>query len=1041
LKNNFIETLSVEMDTLIVQPYDWTEVDNDDSYEIRIWCHYPYSPGVPNHILLIVRDYAPFCRIELPTSINNRNVVWDANNVRIYASWLMKVLGSHAPIKMEFSNLQKIYYYSTKKYPFLTCYFHNNEALRHCSNLVTKTHTIPGIGAIQTSVHEKSITNIHKFVTKLGITYCQWLKVTGNKVQDFDKISTCEEYLVSYKDIQPADSQNLLARPMIAAIDIECYSSDLVSLPNQNYIDNVITQISVISQISGLPETRRKYILVLGEEQVGGLELYGWPCSDIPNVQVLRYSNEIHMLNGMSDLLIQIDPSIIIGYNIYKFDFPYINGRLRLRMSKIKSFSLIKNEETAITSRSWYSSAYGTVTITLLNASGRVCLDMYTIIKRDNKLRSYTLDFVSKSFLGHGKHDVSAKEMFHIYRDSCLAARMGSIHEQLKSMREVARVAAYCVEDSCLCIDLFDKLNTWITLVEMSNIVLVPLITVVTAGQQVRIQNKVYQYAFNNDIVIDERQGPSNDFEGATVVKPLMGRKTCILIFDFASLYPSIIREQNICYTTLVGPNDPIDRSLCNKIEWFDERNKKYCFYFVKKEVFHGILPRICEELVSERKKTRAMISSENSDIHNMILNKRQLALKVSANSVFGSLGVTEGRLPLLEGASCITAKGRQLINMAAEYVKTTYNGEIIYGDTDSIMVDLKIEDPHQCVILGKKLSDEINSLFNRPLSLDFERALLIGLYVKKKKYSGIPVTIVDLKPGDTLTKVKTKESMLVLAHRNNNKLKVIGVVEKFFPIKLEIGEVVIVSSINNNKAVLDNKNNQVEFYPFIAGMLFSGLKNETTCSDIISEDVLMIKGLAPVRREYCNWVAKIVEKTLLNVLLGRDLSEALYDIDSEIVKMLTHQVELDNLITTRNVGSNYKADSSYPLKIFIDELEKKGKPLQGGDRVDIVFVKLTDPEKNSKQGYKMRLPEDYLANKILEPLDQIHYVKMLMNPVEQILNLGFNLKPHVKTRRITMIPSQEYIKTWIRYLEYRNGLIEIIEKYKPYYERYGPHF
>ena len=94
------------------------------------------------------------------------------------------------------------------------------------------------------------------------------------------------------------------------------------------------------------------------------------------------------------------------------------------------------------------------------------------------------------------------------------------------------------------------------------------------------------------------------------------------------------------------------------------------------------------KNLVAERNAVRAQQRKcDKKSLLWTVLEKRQLALKVSANSFFGFLGVHNGgKMPLIEAAMSITAKGRQLIEAVFDYVKEKYNGKIIYSDTDTLM-------------------------------------------------------------------------------------------------------------------------------------------------------------------------------------------------------------------------------------------------------------------------------------------------------------------------------------------------------------------
>src|SRR5205085_7529764 len=127
------------------------------------------------------------------------------------------------------------------------------------------------------------------------------------------------------------------------------------------------------------------------------------------------------------------------------------------------------------------------------------------------------------------------------------------------------------------------------------------------------------------------------------------------------------------------------------------------------------------------------------------VLDKRQLALKVSANSFFGFLGVHDGGLmPLIEAAMAITATGRRLITEVRVYIEKNYGGVQVAGDTDSVMMHLPfLKDNKDCDYWGNRLAQEITGikagtkdcdgkvwpegrpgLFPAPLGMEFEKAM-----------------------------------------------------------------------------------------------------------------------------------------------------------------------------------------------------------------------------------------------------------------------------------------------------------------------------
>merc|ERR1719362_2493718 len=111
---------------------------------------------------------------------------------------------------------------------------------------------------------------------------------------------------------------------------------------------------------------------------------------------------------------------------------------------------------------------------------------------------------------------------------------------------------------------------------------------------------------------------------------------------------------------------------------------------FVKSQQRRGLLPMILEELLAARKKAKKEMAEATDPLTQMVLNGRQLALKISANSVYGFTGATVGMLPCIEISSSVTAFGRTMIDHTKNLVEKTYNiqngkahdAQVIYGDT-----------------------------------------------------------------------------------------------------------------------------------------------------------------------------------------------------------------------------------------------------------------------------------------------------------------------------------------------------------------------
>ena len=175
----------------------------------------------------------------------------------------------------------------------------------------------------------------------------------------------------------------------------------------------------------------------------------------------------------------------------------------------------------------------------------------------------------------------------------------------------------------------------------------VPLSFLLARGQQIKVLSQLYRTA-NSKHTLVPAYSPSKvetTYEGATVVEPKKGfYDTPITTLDFASLYPSIMIAHNLCYTTLIRTdmkNIKLDENEITKTP--------LNHFFVKSSVKKGILPEILENLLSARSKAKKDLAQATDPFKKMIFNGRQLALKISANSVYGFTGATVGKLPCIE--------------------------------------------------------------------------------------------------------------------------------------------------------------------------------------------------------------------------------------------------------------------------------------------------------------------------------------------------------------------------------------------------------
>ena len=150
--------------------------------------------------------------------------------------------------------------------------------------------------------------------------------------------------------------------------------------------------------------------------------------------------------------------------------------------------------------------------------------------------------------------------------------------------------------------------------------------------------------------------------------------------------------------------------------------------------------------MIGARKQAKKDLKAATDPFERGVLDGRQLALKISANSVYGFTGAQVGQLPCLPISSSVTAFGREMIEMTKATVMDHYskkNGfdhdaDVIYGDTDSVMVKFGTEDRGEAMRLGEEAAAFVSKKFVSPIKLEFEKIYHPYLLMNKKRYAGM---------------------------------------------------------------------------------------------------------------------------------------------------------------------------------------------------------------------------------------------------------------------------------------------------------------
>nr|QBK90022.1 MAG: DNA polymerase elongation subunit family B [Pithovirus LCPAC101] len=635
-------------------PFDWYEEDTPDglSHRINAFCHTKTSET----ILVRFEDFKPKIEVELPIEVNRKIIAWDKRKVdTVYKAICDKIGdryndGSLAPISHSGRLSPKLYYYDCKATPNIILHFDTRDALKKCTWLLKKPLFVRGIGSLVCTVWANDVTSLRQFLTvrrqhygaykdkfhpdvpldedidpkgTFPAMYSGWFRGNAIKVQDKHKLSTLKnEYIVKWDEMYPIpkyESSGWQTYPMILSYDIEVYSGNHNSFPVKSFSKDVVYMISCTFQRLGDRSSRKRYLILMGD------------CDDIENSEVVMVKDEYLVCLAFTDLMKKHDPDVIMGYNTFIFDDSYLNARLE-KLVKEWDYggSRLKNVRPQFKSAGWSSKQSRTNILDYIHFPGRISFDMYRVVKKEQKLKMYKLDYVSKIFLNNKKGDVGYKEMFRIYKLQYDALNYHShmvkewvykdnskhldpelyissvrnsksklkpiyhknIHENVirevvkkyeEAKDEMTRVSAYCIQDAELVIDLFEYFNTWVGAVAMSNVVNVKIFDVYNRGQQMRGFSMLYDLLQQYGVIMDSAELSSDDkFQGAYVGNPIPGLYERVATLDFNSLYPSIIMAYNICYSTYMSPDEVSKMSkdelldMCHEFEIDEDREEEY---------------------------------------------------------------------------------------------------------------------------------------------------------------------------------------------------------------------------------------------------------------------------------------------------------------------------------------------------------------------------------------------------------------------------------------------------------------------------------
>ncbi|MCL6500670.1 MAG: DNA-directed DNA polymerase [Candidatus Pacearchaeota archaeon] len=525
---------------------------------------------------------------------------------------------------------------------------------------------------------EYDLSLITKYIIDKKLVPLTWHKISGEILErDYGGIAESLDCDVCIKveHIEKADS--IIFEPKILAFDIEADEFEIGK--------GEILMISLVS---------KNFKKVLTWTRIPKTPDFVEVCKD-----------EADMIERFVKYVKKQNADMLVGYFSDGFDLPYLRARAEKLKVKL-SLGLDGSQPTFARGR-----------ITSARISGIAHVDLLRFIETvySQYMQSETLGLneVAREFLGEGKKDFEHK------------------HSTRLKEQEWLNYFEYNLQDSVLTYKLAEKF--WPDMLELCNIIQEPLFELTRDGMSQLVESYIIHHLKEYNEIAEKR--PLHDeieerrrrgrYEGAFVLQPIPGLYENVVMFDFTSMYSSVIVTYNLSRSTFLGYKKTGKEA--NEAELSEGK-----VYFTKQP---GFFPMMLEDMIEKRKKYKAEYKQDPSPVK----RARSNAYKLLANACYGYQGFFGARYYCREAAAATASLARKSILATIDKIKAA-GYQVIYSDTDSIAFLRGNKNKQEVLSFLKKLNSELPGIMELELEDFYARGIWVtkrtGEFGAKKKYA-----------------------------------------------------------------------------------------------------------------------------------------------------------------------------------------------------------------------------------------------------------------------------------------------------------------
>ena len=455
--------------------------------------------------------------------------------------------------------------------------------------------------------------------------------------------------------------------------------------------DPVLKLASVDIETRGL--SQQLYSIALHSGEVNVVLMVGDDAAcDHTDFELCFYPTEKALLEAFFKRLHQIDPDVIIGWNVVGFDLDFI-------VRKCEQLNVAFDPGRGGDASTVLQVGSGANPVKIARVPGRAVLDgIDTLRAAFWSFESFSLENVGQELLGRGKTIKSVnkvEEINHLYRTDKPA------------------LARYNIEDCRLVTEIFAKADLINFAIQRARMTGLPMDK--TGGAVQTFDNLYLPPLHRKGYVAATSAASGSGSPGGYVLDSKPGLYRNVIVLDFKSLYPSIIR------TFLIDPlglsvglsqcdADGNEKTPPDEISALSKNDPVpgYEGAMFSRDVH--ILPLLIEELWAKRDEAKAQ--------NNAALSQ---AIKIIMNSLYGVLGSSSCRFHNHRLASSITRRGHEIIQLSQKFIEDE-GLQVIYGDTDSLFVLLdENSSPEEANGVGDNLQSSLNTYWQQRLHDHFK--------------------------------------------------------------------------------------------------------------------------------------------------------------------------------------------------------------------------------------------------------------------------------------------------------------------------------